>query len=287
MRSSTAGAESDTASPIRPSDARQSSCRMPRMRRSMSSSSRALSSLNLIRSDPTSAELLDAIQVPCQLIVKQISCAPELLTPRSKTGECRSMGRPRSYVPEDVLSAAMRAFWRHGYAGASVDVLARATGLRRGSLYAAYPDKRTLFLAALGEYVRATVGHVERTLTTADDPLAGIAETLQRVARVAADGEGRHGCLLTNTATELGSRDPEIQAAVATAFARLETAYAGALERARAAGRLAAGVSTQALARLCVAVTQGLRVLGKSGAREPELRQVVDAALSAVGTRVP
>jgi TetR/AcrR family transcriptional regulator, transcriptional repressor for nem operon len=197
------------------------------------------------------------------------------------------MGRPRNYVPQDVLSAAMRAFWRHGYTGASVDVLTRATGLKRGSLYAAYPDKRALFLAALGEYTSATVGHVERTLATADDPLAGIAGTLHRVARVAVDGEGRHGCLLTNTATELGGRDPEIQAAVAAAFARLEAAYLTALERARAAGRLAADANTQALARLCVAVTQGLRVLAKSGAREPELRQVVDTALHALGTRVP
>ena len=193
------------------------------------------------------------------------------------------MGRPRGYVPADVLSAAVRAFRRHGYAGASLDVLTRATGLRRGSLYAAYPDKRTLFLAALGEYASATVGHVERTLAGAEDPLAGIAETLRRVARVAVDREGRHGCLLTNTAAELAGRDPEIQAAVAAAFARLEAAYAGALERARAAGRLAADADPRALARLCVAVTHGLRVLGKSGAGEAELQQVVDGTLGALG----
>ena len=59
------------------------------------------------------------------------------------------MGRPRTYVPADLLSAAVRTFRRHGYAGTSVDALTRATGLRRGSLYAAYRDKRALFLAAL------------------------------------------------------------------------------------------------------------------------------------------
>jgi TetR/AcrR family transcriptional regulator, transcriptional repressor for nem operon len=193
------------------------------------------------------------------------------------------MGRPRGYVAADVLAAAVRAFRQHGYAGASLDVLTRATGLRRGSLYAAYPDKRTLFLAALGEYTRAMVGHVERTLAAAEDPLAGIAETLRRVARVAAEGEGRHGCLLTNTAAELAGRDPGVRAEVAAAFARLEVAYAGALERAGAAGRLAADADPRALARLCVAVMQGLRVVGKSGASETELQQIVDAALSAFG----
>jgi TetR/AcrR family transcriptional repressor of nem operon len=197
------------------------------------------------------------------------------------------MGRPKSYVPADVLSAAIRAFRQHGYAGASLDVLTRATGLRRGSLYAAYPDKRALFLAALREYTRAMVGHVERTLSGADDPLAGITETLRRVARVAADGEGRHGCLLTNTASELAGRDPEIQTEVAAASSRLEAAYAAALERARATGRLAPNLDPGALALLCVAVMHGLRVLGKSGASEGELQEVVDAALGGLGGKTP
>jgi len=197
------------------------------------------------------------------------------------------MGRPRNYVPADVLSAAVRAFRRHGYAGASLEVLTRATGLKRGSLYAAYPDKRALFLAALGEYTRATVGHVERTLAAAEDPLAGIAETLRRVARVAVDGEGRHGCLLTTSAAELAGGDPEIRAEIAAAFARLEAAYAGALERARAAGRLVAHADTRALARLCVAVMHGLRILGKSGAGEPELQEVVDTVLGALEGTAP
>lgn len=195
------------------------------------------------------------------------------------------MGRPRNYLPADVLSAAVRAFRRHGYAGASLDVLTRATGLRRGSLYAAFSDKRSLFLAALDDYTQATVGHVERTLATATDPLDGITAVLRRVARVAADGEGRHGCLLTNTAADLAGRDPEVQVAVAAAFGRLEAAYAGALERARAAGSLDDAADVSGLARLCVAVMHGLRVLGQTGASEAAMQRVVDGVLGALGQR--
>lgn len=192
------------------------------------------------------------------------------------------MGRPRTYAPADVLSAAIRAFRRHGYAGTSLDVLTRATGLRRGSLYAAYPGKRALFLAALDQYTKATVGHFERTLAAADDPLAGIAQALARVARVAAEGDGRHGCFMINAASELGGRDAEVQKAVGAAFARLEAAFTGAIERAQAAGRLAPDVDARALGRLCVAVMQGLRVLGTAGATEAELQQVVTASLGAL-----
>jgi TetR/AcrR family transcriptional repressor of nem operon len=177
----------------------------------------------------------------------------------------------------------VRTFRCHGYAGASLDVLTRATGLRRGSLYAAFPDKRSLFLAALAEYTQSTVGLVERTLATAEDPVVGIEGVLRRVARAATAGEGRYGCLLTNTAAELGGRDTAIQVVVAAAFKRLEAAYEGALVRAKAEGCLGAAVDPGGLARLLVAVMHGLRVLGTSGASEAELQQVVDGALRALG----
>jgi TetR/AcrR family transcriptional repressor of nem operon len=197
------------------------------------------------------------------------------------------MPRPRTYVPADVVSAAVRTFRRHGFGGASLAVLGRATGLRRGSLYAAFADKRALFLAALEEYTRATVGHVERTLAAAAEPLDGIASVLRRVARVATDGEGRHGCLLTNTAAELAGRDREVQLAVAAAFSRLEAAYAGAIERARAAGQVPPDLDVAGAARLLVATMQGVRVLGKAGAGEAELQAVVDAALRTLGGPTP
>jgi AcrR family transcriptional regulator len=182
----------------------------------------------------------------------------------------------------EVLSAAVRMFRRYGFAAASVDVLSKATGLRRGSLYAAYADKRSLFLAALADYTRATVGHVERTLATAADPMAGIEAVLRRVARVASEGEGRHGCLLTNTAAEMAGRDPEVREVVTAAFRRLEAAYETALARAGAAGQLADGVDPDAQARLLVAVMQGIRVMGTTGAPESALQQIVDGALRGV-----
>lgn len=190
------------------------------------------------------------------------------------------MGRPRGYDPAEVVSAAGRVFRRLGYEAASLDALCAATGLKRGSLYAAYPDKRALFLAALRDWAESTAGYVERTLAGADDPMDGVATVLRRAARNATDGEGRHGCLLTNTAAELAGRDAEVQAVLQTAFARLEAAYAGAVERARQAGRVPDTVEPRGLARLFVALMHGLRVLGKAGASAAALDEIVDAALA-------
>ena len=44
------------------------------------------------------------------------------------------------------------AFWKNGYAATSLDDLAAATGMNRPSLYAAFGDKRDLYLKTLTRY---------------------------------------------------------------------------------------------------------------------------------------
>ena len=64
----------------------------------------------------------------------------------------RPRGRPREYDPEEALDAAMGVFWARGYAATSLTDLSEATGMNRPSLYAAFGDKRSVFLRALHRY---------------------------------------------------------------------------------------------------------------------------------------
>ena len=61
----------------------------------------------------------------------------------------KKRGRPRSYDPETALARAAAVFWKAGYAGTSLDDLSQATGMNRPSLYAAFGDKRDLYLKTL------------------------------------------------------------------------------------------------------------------------------------------
>ena len=47
------------------------------------------------------------------------------------------MVRPRQFDPAQVDEALLDVFWSRGYARASIEELTTATGLLRGSLYAA------------------------------------------------------------------------------------------------------------------------------------------------------
>ena len=60
----------------------------------------------------------------------------------------------KSYKETDVLERAMLAFWARGYEATSINDLVEATGINRGSIYAAFDDKHGLFTQALQHYDR-------------------------------------------------------------------------------------------------------------------------------------
>src|SRR5690625_3313814 len=61
-------------------------------------------------------------------------------------------GRPRSFDPADALKSARDVFWASGYGGTSIQSLVDGVGLERGSLYAAFGDKRRLYLETVKLY---------------------------------------------------------------------------------------------------------------------------------------
>ena len=76
------------------------------------------------------------------------------------------MARPRSFDADVVLDKAGEAFRSKGYEATSVEYLERVTGLRRASLYGAFHDKHSLFLAALKRYAATSFEGVLSELAT-------------------------------------------------------------------------------------------------------------------------
>src|SRR5256885_13810019 len=82
--------------------------------------------------------------------------------------EPKRRGRPRAYDPGEALARAAETFWKAGYAGTSLDDLVEATGMNRPSLYAAFGDKRDLYLKTLEQY--SAGARAETLEALADDP---------------------------------------------------------------------------------------------------------------------
>lgn len=158
----------------------------------------------------------------------------------------------------------MEVFWSRGYHATALPDLLRATKLSRGSLYAAFGDKHSLFLRALDRYIADAQTRMDREFDPRREPVNGLRAWLAGYVDRTTGAHGRRGCLLVATAMELAGQDAEVARRVAGFFKAMETRLADALSRAKTAGKLADGVEPSSVARILVCFVEGLRVVGKT-----------------------
>lgn len=186
----------------------------------------------------------------------------------------------KQYNETEVLERAMHAFWARGYEATSINDLVEATGINRGSIYAAFGDKRTLFIEALRHYdkhYRADfLAHIGRNHGPRDAVLAAFES-----ATGAATGGGKPGgCLLVNTALELAPHDPEIRALVKASLDEVEEFFFTNIEAAKQHGAVRKTICSRQAAQALLGLFLGLRVLTRSA---PDGR-VLDSIISQART---
>jgi AcrR family transcriptional regulator len=188
------------------------------------------------------------------------------------------MGRPRSFDTATVLEAIEERFRATGYAGTSLDDVAAATGLGRGSIYAAFGDKHELFMRSLREYCERNEASVAAALDGPDDTaLERLHAFLLAQAQVGAGGTGAT-CMATKFAVELDEQDPEARARVAEMFAALQRRLRDCILGAQRNGDIERSVDADVLAKVLVATTRGMDVMARAGQRADDLEPVAEAA---------
>lgn len=170
----------------------------------------------------------------------------------------------------------MELFWRQGFKATSMQDLVDHMEINRGSLYDTFGDKEQLYQAALDRYCDRQVSALVDQLRQPGRPGDVLRGVLEEIARKICCDEGSMGCLVTNSAVELGSRCDTTRSKVSTALSRMEDAFHELLvrdgERSRA----------RAEARFLVGSLQGLAVVAKTAPSKAALDDVVGVILSAV-----
>jgi TetR/AcrR family transcriptional repressor of nem operon len=191
------------------------------------------------------------------------------------------MARPREFQTDQVLEDAMQQFWLRGYRATSVEDLVKATGVKPGSLYGAFRGgKRALFMGSLERYSKLVV---PQKLGDLERPGASVAEIRAYFDGLVQDllsPEGRQGCLLVNSAIELAAKDDEVAAVVRGHHARLQRCFVGALRTARRLKEVPGSIDPVGKARLLVAASQGLMVVGKANPDKEVLKEIVANAFA-------
>ncbi|WP_216850857.1 TetR/AcrR family transcriptional regulator [Acidisphaera sp. L21] len=94
----------------------------------------------------------------------------------------------------------MEVFWPRGYHGTSLPDLLEATTRSRGSLYAAFGDKHSLFLQALDRYTDNALARMMTEFDPKKNALAGLRACLAGYVNRTSGIMGRRGCLVVCSA---------------------------------------------------------------------------------------
>ncbi|MBL7251887.1 TetR/AcrR family transcriptional regulator [Alloalcanivorax marinus] len=190
------------------------------------------------------------------------------------------MARPRQFDESEVLDAATRCFWRHGYQATSMRDLAAETNLTGASLYNAFGDKRALYRRVLAHYARHGSLQRIRELEGTLPPARAIRVFLQDIIERSLDDQDHKGCLLVNSALELAPEDEELQQAVNEQLAELEAFFWRCVRAGQKDGSISDQRPARELARFLLGILMGIRVLARAQPRRATLEAVLRPALS-------
>ena len=152
----------------------------------------------------------------------------ENATPQSKN----LGGRPPEFDRDEVLGAAVFAFWNGGFKATTVGDLEEATGVDRSTLYKSFGGKSGLYESAADVYIAMASEQLFCTLHDGSDGIDDILAFIDTLSGSYRAGQPR-GCFIVN---DMGTV-PEYDA-TDRYFEILQSGFRAALRRAAAAGEV-------------------------------------------------
>ncbi len=195
--------------------------------------------------------------------------------------EPKRRGRPRAYDPQVALARAAETFWRAGYAGTSLDDLVAATGMNRPSLYAAFGDKRDLYLKTL-EHYREEGRALARHALAGEPTLRVFLKRFYDKALALYLRGGPRGCYSIGTAATVAAVDEGVRAFLAESMRSTDAFLKSRIEKAKARGEIARDADPAALAYLASATLHTLAIRSRAGLPRKELDALARAAIEVI-----
>jgi len=189
----------------------------------------------------------------------------------------------RQFDEQEVIAIALDVFWRKGLHDATMQDLATATGVQRGSLYNAYGDKEAIFLRAFDQYaeqfLEASGNALARDSDQGGDAAAKLQNFFDMIIANMTRGSPPRGCLTTRTALDAAISSIAVRQRVQNLLNRLEQLIGKALSSAPAKPP---AINADRLARVVVTFTRGLAVMERAGYCRKQLREAAATFVEAL-----
>lgn len=177
---------------------------------------------------------------------------------------------PRPKIQDEALiDALIDVFCEHGFEGASLSIIARATGLQRASLYHRFPGgKEEMAVAVLESVLDHFGGHVLAPMGEEGDPKVRTRRAGERISGFYMGG--KRSCLLETMS--LGQPTEAVRGLVQDSFGALTDAFAGVAREAGATKAVARRRAEDAVLRI-----QGALVLARGSGDSRAFERTIKA----------
>lgn len=192
-------------------------------------------------------------------------------------------GRPRGFDTDSALEGAMQLFWTRGYEASSMSALLDAMAIGRSSFYQSFGSKHDVFVRSMDRYGGQLLEWLRACLEASPSGLSFFEESFLAVANGAHTPGGRRGCLVFNTAAELGTGDAEVSARVSASIEAFTDLFEEAARRSQREGDMPASLDARLIGRQAVVLMSGLQTLAKAGLPGDELAVLARTAVGNLG----
>lgn len=182
-----------------------------------------------------------------------------------------------------IVAAATEVVAEKGASGASLDEVGARAPASRSQLYHYFEDKNDL-LRAVAEATNDSVLDGQRDLFAGLNTWDGLIRWADALVAFQQERGGRGGCPIANLLGQLGERDDDIRAVLASGFDRWEAHIRAGLAAMVANGELRPETDVAWLASSTLASLQGGLVLAQARRDPQALRGALDGAIALIAS---
>lgn len=186
-------------------------------------------------------------------------------------------GRPRTFDIDEALLAAMSMFWTKGYDGTSMKDLTKAMGISGPSLYAAFGDKRELYLKTIDRYADVDGCAPIVAFDAEEDIEKAVKGFLTSVIHFStADDGGPSGCFLASCVSTSVGEVEGVDERMTKAIEDTDVRLAKRFDLEKEKGNLPKDFPSKERGRLLYDMRQGYVFRGRAGWTTEKLMEDID-----------
>lgn len=191
------------------------------------------------------------------------------------------VGPAKQFDQDGALKNALDVFWVNGFEATSMQDLVSAMGVNRASMYQTYGNKGELFIAALDQYIDTSLVMLKEALEVPGSPLDNLSMLFKRLLAHSAENN-MSGCLMGNTAVELGPHNPAAAEKVRHFWNQFEALLKNTLDSAVESNELDQHTDTEKFATFINSTFQGLLVKTKVSVDKNKIINDIDTLIGLI-----